>query len=67
MLEEGHLKEYIQRREPRKDGERDKVREKTLPRIINTPPEGTRVIINMIISRESMDGESLRKRKAQAH
>lgn len=40
LLEQGHLKEYVKVREPRR--EREMVRERTHKRITDTPQEGVR-------------------------
>lgn len=65
LLEEGHLKEYIQVSKPRRDKEKES--EKKIPtRTIDIPYEETRGVFNMIIGGESIGGESLGKGKAYA-
>lgn len=67
LLKERHLKEYVWVNKPRRDKEKEIVREKTPACATNTLQERTKGVINMIIRGESVGKESLGKRKAYAY
>lgn len=59
LIEQGHLKEYVSVRETMKERKREKGREITPEKTIDTSQKGVRGVINMIFERESSGRDSL--------